>query len=239
MCWSESATVAMIGLGAASTAITLWRGEAPAIPAALAFFTGMEALQLGGYWSLGACGTPLNRSVTVLSYVHIALQPIFINAFAMAVAPIVVSDRLRRWVFALSALASALILARLAPFGWAGRCAPGDILCGPAFCTVPGTWHIGWEIPLNDMWGRLTPALSDILPFPAYELAVFGLPLVYGAWRFVVLHAVFGPILASLLTDNPNEMPAVWCLFSIGLLLLGLSPLVRRHLLGGEPRAAV
>ena len=52
---------------------------------------------------------------------------------------------------------------------------------------------------------------------------------VDGAWRFVLVHAFAGPILASMLTDNPNEMPAVWCLLSIAILCIGLSPFVRRR----------
>ena len=65
--------------------------------------------------------------------------------------------------------------------------------------------------------------------FPTYLLVAFLLPLAYGAWRLVVFHALAGPILASALTDNPNEMPAIWCLFSIGILLIGLSPMIRHR----------
>ena len=37
-----------------------------------------------------------------------------------------------------------------------------------------------------------------------------------------------GPLFPSVLTHNPNELPAVWCFFSIAILCVGLSPLVRR-----------
>ena len=33
------------------------------------------------------CGNPANQAVTLASYLHIALQPLFINAFCMAIAP--------------------------------------------------------------------------------------------------------------------------------------------------------
>ncbi|MDQ2090673.1 DUF5765 domain-containing protein [Marimonas arenosa] len=232
MCWSEGASVAMVGIGAAATVITTRRGEPSAIPITLGFFTLMEALQVAGYWVVDECSLPVNQSVTVLSYIHIALQPIFINAFAMAVAPAVVPPATRRLVYAAAGLATILILMRLVPFDWAGRCRPGDILCGPAFCTFSGNWHIAWEMQLNDMWGSLGEVFRDYFPFPAYVLSVFVLPLFYGAWRLVIFHAMLGPMLATVLTDNPNEIPAVWCLFSIGLVLGGLSPLVRRHVFG-------
>lgn len=229
MCWSESASVAMVGLGAVAAGITWRRGDSTAIPVTLAYFTVMEALQVAGYQVLDDCGTSANKAITMASYGHIALQPLFINAFGMALFGNRVTPYLRQWVYILSALASVMLFVRLVPFAWAQPCVPGQVLCGAGWCTVSGTWHLGWEVPYFDTWTPLVGAwLSEIVQFPAYMLAVFALPLVYGAWRWALFHAVLGPILSSALTDNPNEMPAVWCLFSIGLILIGLSPLVRR-----------
>jgi uncharacterized membrane protein YjjP (DUF1212 family) len=61
-------------------------------------------------------------------------------------------------------------------------------------------------------------------------LAAFAVPLFYGAWRFVLFHAVAGPLLALLLTGNQNEAPAIWCLFSIGIILIAISPPIRRRI---------
>ena len=44
------------------------------------------------------------------------------------------------------------------------------------------------------------------------------------------MHALIGPILAGRLTANPNEWPAVWCLFSIGIVLVATVPPLRRML---------
>ena len=232
MCWSEGASIAMVGLGRVATVVTARRGDPGAITLTLGFFTLMEALQVGGYWVVDACQTPANRSVTVLSYLHIALQPVVINMFAMTIAPAEVSSQMRRWVIALASLASVMLLLRLVPLDWAGPCSPGDPLCGASFCTVSGTWHIAWEMPLNDMWSALGVPFVDVVPFPFYMASVFVLPLIYGAWRFVFFHALCGPVLAMTLTDNPNEMPAIWCLFSIGILVIGLSPMVRERVFG-------
>lgn len=237
MCWSESASLAMVGIGAVSSVVTWRRGEPRAIPVTLAWFTVMEGLQLAGYQVLDACESPANRAITMASYAHIALQPLFINAFGMALAGPTVTPRLRGWVYALSALASIVIFSRLLPLGGAVPCAPGQVLCGPDWCTITGTWHLGWQVPYFDTWAPLLGAwINEWFSFPAYLLAVFVLPLIYGAWRWALFHAVFGPLLATLLTDNPNEMPAVWCLFSIGLVLVSLSPWIRR---GITPRGAL
>jgi hypothetical protein len=95
---------------------------------------------------------------------------------------------------------------------------------------VSGDRHIAWDVRYN---GLLLPVerFFGIYPgFPTYMIAAFALPLIYGAWRFVLVHAFAEPILATALTSNPNEMPAIWCLFSIAILLISLSSPVRRGL---------
>jgi hypothetical protein len=218
----------MVAAGSAAMAVSCVRGDPKAIWLTLGYFTLMEALQATGYAVVDQCGTPGNRTVTLLSYLHIAFQPIAVNAFGMAIAPRPVPPRLRRAVYAFAALASAAMLLRLVPAEALGQCRTGDVLCGPRLCLVSGSWHIGWEVPLNDV-----PRLLGLpFQFPAYLMAVFVLPMVYGAWRFAMFHAVAGPILASMLTGNPNEMPAIWCLFSIGIILIALSPTVRFRVFG-------
>lgn len=238
MCWSAEVSVGMVGLGAAATLVTALRGEPRAIWLTIGYFTAMEALQAAGYAVLDDCTNPTNRMVTLLSYLHIVFQPFAVNAFAMAIVARAVPARTRRAVWAICAASAAIMLAQLVPLEALGRCRPGEVLCGPALCTISGEWHLGWEVPLNGMFSSVPPILGVSLQFPSYLVAVFLVPLVYGAWRFVLFHAAFGPILATLLTDNPNEMPAIWCLFSIGLLLVGLSPAIRRPLAGPAPRGA-
>ena len=115
------------------------------------------------------------------------------------------------------------------PSQWAASCRPGEALCGTELCLTSGEWHIAWSIPYNGLLLPMEDALGVPPGSPTYWLAVFLLPLVYGAWRFVIFHALTGPILASLLTSNPNETHAIWCLFSIGIILIGSSRLIRRH----------
>lgn len=229
MCWSMGVTAAMVGLGAVATALSARRGDAVAIPATLGYFTAMEALQLAGYAVVDQCGNPANESVTFLSVLHIIFQPFLINAFAMQLVPAPVRVRAQVRVYVICALAAALMLMQLYPFGWAGPCRPGFPLCGSVLCTVSGDWHIGWDVPYNGLMVPLEQALGIHSGFPAYLVAAFVVPLFYGAWRFVLFHALIGPVLATRLTTNPNEGPAIWCLFSIGIILIALSPAIRRR----------
>jgi hypothetical protein len=231
MCWSMAVSAAMVGVGGVATAVTLHRRDTPAVPLTLAYFTLMEGLQVAGYTVIDQCGTPANQTVTLLSILHIVFQPLIINAFAMALVARPVGLAMRTLVFGLAAASSVLMLLQLYPFDWAGPCLPGSQLCAERLCTVSGDWHLAWDVPYNGLiTGLPLPEAVAALGFPSYMLAAFALPLLYGAWRFVLFHAVAGPILAGLLTDNPNEVPAIWCLFSIAIILVALSPLVRRGL---------
>lgn len=54
------------------------------------------------------------------------------------------------------------------------------------------------------------------------------LTLLYGLWRFALLHALVGPVAAGYRTDNPAEPPAIWCLVSILIIFLVMVPGVRQ-----------
>jgi len=229
MCWGLSVSVAMVAAGTVAAAVTTSQGRPTAVPVTLGYFTLMEALQAAGYLVIDECTNPLNQTVTFLSAVHIIFQPFFVNAFAMELVPKPVRLRARLAVYCVCALSAVVMLAQLYPFDWAGACSPGGTLCGPALCTVSGEWHIGWEIPFNGLIVPIERTLGIHAAFPTYALAAFVVPICYGAWRFAIFHALFGPMLASLLTDNPNEIPAIWCLFSIGIILIGLNPWLWRR----------
>lgn len=230
MCWGEVASWSMVGVGAAMTVVTARRGDPVAVPVAFGYFSVMEALQGAGYRVLDACGTPANEIVTYLSLLHIVFQPFFINGFAMALAGAPRHPALRVAVFTACGVAAVTMLLRIYPFAWAAACAPGMVMCGPMLCTTAGDWHIAWNAPLNALFTWTLPVVGFGMGWTGYILTVFVLPVCYGAWRFALFHFAVGPVLASLLTSNPNEMPAIWCLFSVGILAIGVSPWLRAHL---------
>lgn len=229
MCWTMGVSATMVALGGVATVVSLRRGDTPAIPVTLGYFTAMEALQVAGYVVIDDCTSSVNQTVTFLSVLHIVFQPLVINAFAMALVARPVSLRLKSLVFTLCALSSVLMLVQLYPFEWAGGCAPGSNLCAERLCTVSGDWHQAWDVPYNGLMVPLEAAIGTNWGFPSYILVTFALPLLYGAWRLVLFHALAGPILAGQLTTNPNEVPAIWCLFSVAIVLIALSPAIRRR----------
>lgn len=227
MCFNASTSTFMVVAGCIAGSVSWRRRQPTAIISTLIYFTVMEGLQAAGYTVVGDCNSALNQSITLLSYFHIVFQPFFINAFALELVPAQVKLHLRGPVFVACAASAVVMLLQIYPFEWAGSCQSGHSLCGPKLCLEHGLHHIAWSIPYNDLLVGLEEVLGMPSGFPTYLLAVFVMPVLYGAWRFVILHALLGPILASAITGNPREMPAIWCLFSIGILVLSLSPALR------------
>jgi hypothetical protein len=225
MCWNGQASATIATLGLVSTAYVAVKGEDPKLWIPLAYFSLMEMLQAATYTVIDQCGLPLNQLLTFLSYLHIAFQPFFINAFSMHFIPELVSKRISPFVYGTCFIGTILFLLMAYPFEWAGMCDLGHVpFCDKHLCSVSGNWHIAWGAPLNGMkWlylGYFVPALA--------------LPILYGSWRCTIYHIIVGPLFARLLTNNINEWPAVWCLMSIGLLLVVIKTPIRPLLYGQQ-----
>lgn len=232
MCWSGEASAVLAATGFVSTAYFYRKGESKVLCAALAYFSLMELLQAYTYTVIDQCVNPRNQIATFLGYMHIAFQPFFVNAVSMHFIPKPLRQRIAPSVYILCFVAATIFMMRIYPFNWASFCYDKsyqlwvtDIkfsmpFCGKQICSTSGDWHIAWAIPAN----------GNIEMANAYVYAAFLLPLLYGSWKLVTYHLVTGPLLSFLTTNNMNEWAAVWCLYSIGLLLLLIKTPIRHYL---------
>ncbi len=233
MCWSGEASAVLAVTGFASTAYFYKKGESKVLCAALAYFSLMELLQAYTYTVIDECFNPNNQIATFLGYMHIAFQPFFVNAVAMHFIPENWRKRIAPWVYSLCFAAAVIFMMRIYPFEWMTYCYDKSYqflvgtgirfnmpFCGESICSTSGDWHIAWAIPAN----------GSIHMANAYVCAAFLLPLLYGSWKLVLYHFLTGPLLAFLTTSNTNEWAAVWCLYSIGLLLLLIKTPIRHSL---------
>jgi len=235
MCWSGEASTVLATIGLSSTAYFYYKKEPAALCAALGFFSLMEALQAYTYTVIDECDNPGNQVATLLGYIHIAFQPFFVNAVSMYFIPEKIKARISASVYFLCFVTTVCLLIRLYPFEWAPACYEVKTrfilfsqyidsfnvpFCGKRICSTSGDWHIAWEIP----------ATANLALFNMYVVTAFLLPVLYGSWKMTIYHIITGPFLAYLTTSNPNEWAAVWCLYSIGLLLLLLKTPIRGFL---------
>lgn len=223
MCWSGEASALIATAGLGTTAYLAKKGEHKVLWVTLGYFSLMELLQAFTYPEIGNCGSHMNHVLTVLGFIHIAFQPFFINALSMYFVPDEWRKKIQPYVYTLCFAATVLMLLKLYPFhlvtGTGQACTVGSAICGEQLCSVLGNFHIAWAIPF-----------SASPHWVVYPLVAFVLPILYGSWRMTVYHIIVGPLFAMMLTDNPNEWPAVWCLLSLGLLLIGIKTPLRKVL---------
>ncbi len=231
MCWSGEASAVVAAVGFASTGYAAWRREPAPLWAALGYFSLMEALQAYSYTVIDDCSNPANQVATLLGYIHIVFQPFFANAMALYFVPAAIRQRVAVPVYALCFCSTVFMLLYVYPFDWAGTCELQRTLCAEQLCSVSGNWHIAWNIPLNGIGNYfLTLPIFLQSSFLPYLFTMFALPVIYGSWRIPLYHVIMGPAFAAMLTDNKNELPAVWCLLTIGFLLIAIKTPVRGYL---------
>lgn len=230
MCWSgeASAVLATVGLGA--TGYALYKKTPADVCVPLGYFSLMELLQAFTYTVINQCGDTLNQVATLLGYLHITFQPFFINMISLHFVPREVQLRVRWPVYTLCFVCAIIMLLTMYPLPNVGECHWGRPLCGRPLCSVSGNWHIAWQVPLNG-WNELLnfdfkPFVKNI--YAPYLMMAFLVPALYGSWRLTLYQALVGPVLAKMLTNNPNEWPAIWCLLSIGILLVVVKTRLRQ-----------
>lgn len=229
MCWSGEASAALATVGIATTLYAAYKKEDPRLYLALGYFSAMEMLQAFTYPVIDQCHLPSNQIATIFGYLHIAFQPFFINMISMYFIPNVIRKKIEWPVYFLCFVSVIIMLLQLYPFEWAGSCELGRNMCAESLCSVSGDWHIAWNIPTNGMLNFITVDswASFFSLYPSYFFVGILLPAIYGSWRFTLYHFLVGPQLSMLLTSNPNEVAAIWCLLSIGILILVVKTPVR------------
>jgi hypothetical protein len=219
MCWTAGASLALGTAGVGVAAYGHAKGKSPYITIPLVYFSLMEFLQFFSYFWINQCTFESNTALTFLSYVHIAFQPIFINMAFMALSPqgiSKISKFTKQIVFGISVLVAIILLIKIMPIYPESLCAPGQTLCGTNMCTQSGSWHLAWLVPQYNF-----PIPGDGMLY--YGFAAFIVPLLYGGWFGALILAITGPALAYILASgNPNEWPAIWCLYSVALILITL-----------------
>jgi hypothetical protein len=87
-------------------------------------------------------------------------------------------------------------------------------LRGNNLCTfkTKAMWHLGWSVPMADpSYYVMGASIHSFLMFaPFFALWEKKGMVLQGVFLFL-----FGPVLASLLSDNLMEQASIWCFFSI------------------------
>jgi len=191
------------------TGAACWKGPIPA-RMCVAYFAAMETLQAFQYSYVGLCDDPVNKVLTILGFVHLAFQPLFVNLYLGCF----MNNAQKKYlplILGLCLFAGVMMSNRMV-------FTLGDIpcqykvepMCGLTTCTFRGDVHLAWQMPLQHSdQDYFTPGFT--LHFFMFYLPTFAL----GMYEYTIFLLLSGPFLGRALTSHNDEIPAIWCFFSI------------------------
>lgn len=208
MCFSMEMSYG-ISAAAALSAYALHRKGAPKSASVPVFYFGaMEAIQGTQYLVINQCGHGLNVFLIYLAYLHICFQPYVFNLWVT----FFIENKKKAEIFwkytsRLCLIGAAFMLSRV----WIGpynMCPAGsEVFCAIDPCAYTGNLHISWQLPLRDA-GYLTPSI-----FIHFFLWFVPAIVIGKLWLSALIFAT-GPVLSKIMTDDINEQPVIWCIFS-------------------------
>lgn len=193
----------------------LWKGETGA-RLCVAYFALMETIQAAQYAVLAPnidgeeCKLWENRWLTYAGMVHLCFQPFFSNLFLMQFMTKAQKSHMRL-ILTLCLFGGVSMMNRFFVSDVDVKCTLGvEPLCGPRTCSFQGDTHVAWQMPLQHCdQDYFTPGFQ--MHFFLFFLPIFAM----GMWRHSLYLLLTGPILGRLLTHHHDEIPAIWCFFSI------------------------
>jgi len=187
----------------------MWKGPGGA-RACICYFAFMESLQAFQYAVIDQCDNPFNQVFTLLGFLHLAFQPFFVNLYLGAFMT-KMQKRYVPLILSLSFFGGIMMANRLWMSEGDHMCAIGiQSMCGQKLCTFRGNVHLAWQMPMQHAdQDYFTPGWT--LHFFVFYLPTYALGM-YGHTIFLLLS---GPFLGRALTSHQDEIPAIWCFFSI------------------------
>ena len=209
MCFSANMSLAL-GLIGIAMSIHLYKKNIYA-SIGIGYFALMEIIQYFQYQVINQCNSSYNKFLTILGYLHICFQPLFINIwlFAFTKKPNVT-------FLYMSFIAGLLLASRLFVMKDEDLCdTKNEPLCGPTTCSFSGTRHIAWNIRLR------APGKSWFTPSLGLHFFMWVIPTLVAFQINPILAMVLtGPYLAVLVSNNIHEIPAIWCFTGIAQMII-------------------
>ena len=177
----------------------------------IGYFALMELIQFFQYKVIDQCDNTYNKWLTILGYIHICFQPLFVNVWLFAFT------KKPNYIFLWMSLCAGILLAsRLLYVDDRELCdTNNEPLCGARTCALSGNRHIAWNVRLR------APGKHWFSPSIGLHFFMWTVPALVTFQKKPLLALLLtGPYLGALLTTNIHEQPAIWCFTSIGQLLL-------------------
>jgi hypothetical protein len=175
------------------------------------FLAVKELLQLVLYYNIDC--SPINKWLTVVSWVHISFQPFFVLLFISAFSKRPKQYNVPLALALIYGIFNSMRIKELRPGGVEFKCSVTEkdkSLCRPQTCSHQGRYHVayGFELASAD-------AQKGILYVPSffsYALLCFGAPYVIGDWQIATINALVAFLSFRFAYWDSGEGAAMWCL---------------------------
>lgn len=167
------------------------------------------------------CDTQANKILTLLGFLHICLQPYFCHVINSSLTKSCKYRDRYNVIKRLCLIGGFLLFARYF-LSFVPSLNVMDLKAQPSTEWLRGTnlctfksktmWHLGWSVPMADPTYYIPGAgIHSFLMFaPFFALYEKKGMILQGCFLFL-----FGPVMASLISDNLMEQASIWCFFSI------------------------
>ena len=232
MCWSSGASAVLAVSGLGMTGYLIKTGEKKELWITFLYFSLMALLQVSAYSYINQCANPMNKLHTFLGYAHIAFQPFFINMAAMCFIPEIVKNKISSYVYGICWIGMVLLMVHAYPFADNSLHTVGhSTFCVPFADAFKESWLTSPQNLSSQLWMTLSGNSPSFGLYSTLYLSIgLALPLLYGSWRIVLGTLLCVPCIACFSTSSINELPAVWCLCSVGLCCTLMLSAIRKRL---------
>lgn len=227
MCFSGEASAVFAALGLISSWWVYTKTSNIELASGIFFFFTMEFLQVIQYYFLAdnqyspICGTTANKILTLLGFLHICLQPYFCHVINASLTKSCKYKDRYNIIKRLCLIGGFLLFSRYF-LSFIPSLNTMDVsnnkstewLRGDSLCTfkTEAMWHLGWSVPMADpSYYVMGAGIHSFLMFaPFFALYEKKGMVLQGVFLFL-----FGPVTASMISDNLMEQASIWCFFSI------------------------
>lgn len=227
MCFGKTWSAVSLTTMLIACAITISKKASWRITAFVIFLASKELFQLLLYYNLPTSTTsacpPVNRLLTVLSWIHVSLQPFFVLLFISAFSK---KRRLYDVPLLLAVIYAAFNATRLKelyPGPVQTPCSnldPETSMCRAQTCSIKGAHHVAYGFSLASADADHT--LRLIPTHFAYVLLSIFTPIIIGDWQIALIHSAVAYIALFIAPKDLGEAAAIWCLNSFWMGILAI-----------------
>tara|TARA_B100000401_G_scaffold390109_1_gene296163 strand:+ start:609 stop:1268 length:660 start_codon:yes stop_codon:yes gene_type:complete len=218
MCFSEEMSRNLTLMGTIVTYILYKQGKSWTVYMPVFYFTIMEFLQYLSYQALEEKkqNKKWKKLLTIIIFIHIALQPLMTNIWYSNYIPKNMTDSMNL-ILKLCVVVAFFMLLRLHEFVEVNdkyRCPETEPMCAKKTMIKQGIKHMKYLFRMR--------APNHVVPSVFIHFFFIFIPVLFLKINPLYYLSIFLGYALTMIIGFGNEIPAIWCTFSVPTMLISL-----------------